>query len=305
MAENVAYVNGEFVADSQCMIHAGDRGIRRGDMVFDTERTFDGKIFRLRDHMERIYRSLAYTRIDPGMTMDEMERLTLDLVELNEPMREPGGDQWVTQIVTRGVTRQLKDQVPATVLIRVYPIDFSEHARHFETGARVVIPRTRSYSSQSLDPKIKHYSRLNFALAELEAADIDPEAYPVLLDEDGNISETTFGNFFLVSGGRIRTPGDRSILQGISRLTVLELAEQMGIPASEEDLQPYDAYTADEAFITSSSMCVLPVARVDDRPMKHGAPGPVVKRLLAAWSEKVGLDIVDQALRYAEARGSR
>ena len=305
MAENVAYVNGEFVPDSQSVIHAGDRGIRRGDMVFDTERTFNGKIYRLREHMERLFRSLTYMRIDPGMTLEEMERLTLNLVEQNEPLREPGGDNWVTQIITRGRMRQISEQVPATVLIRVYPIDFTEHARHYDKGARVVIPRTRSYSSQSVDPKVKHYSRLNFAIAELEAADIDPDAYPVLLDQDGNISEATFGNFFLVTGGTIRTAGDRSVLQGVSRMMVLELAEQLGIPTTQEDLQPYDAYTADEAFLTSTSMCVLPVGHIDNRPMAHGAPGPVTKKLLAAWSERVGLDIVDQAVRYAAAKVTR
>lgn len=105
-------------------------------------------------------------------------------------------------------------------------------------------------------------------------------------------------NVFMVADGVIRTAGDRAVLQGISRGMVFELAKGLGIPLPEEDLQPYDLYTADEAFFTSTSPCVLPVTRVDRRPVGNGVPGPVVRRLLAAWSEAVGVDIVEQALTY-------
>jgi len=97
----------------------------------------------------------------------------------------------------------------------------------------------------------------------------------------------------------IKTAGDRSVLQGVSRGTVFDLAKELGIPVSEEDLQPYDLYTADEAFFTSTSPCVLPVTKVDRRPIGDGKPGPTVKRLLQAWSETVGVDIVAQAKYYA------
>ena len=168
-----------------------------------------------------------------------------------------------------------------------------------------MFPRTRSYSPQSLEPKLKHYSRLNFSLAELEATDIDPDAYTVLLDTEGNISENVSGNFFIVTDGVIRTPTDRSILQGVARMDVFELAKQLDIPIVEEDLQPYDAYTADEAFLSNTLYCVLPVGRIDNRDVQGDVPGPIVKKLWAAWSEKVGLDIVDQALSYTAQHPSR
>jgi branched-chain amino acid aminotransferase len=299
MSEYVAYLNGEFIPESECKLHVAERGIQRGDLVFDAERTFDGAVFRLRDHLERIYRSLKYMRIDPGMTIDEMEELTLEVVRRNDPLRAQAHDHWVNQIVTRGRGVKVTDDVPPTVCIRVYPIIFSQYARFYKTGAPVIFPRTRAYPPQSLDPKVKHYSRMNFSQAELEAADLDPDAYPVLLDLEGNLAEGTGANFFIVTNGVLRTPGDRDILQGISRMTVLELADQLGIPTVEEDLQPYDAYTADEAFLTTSSYCVLPVARIDQRPVGQEVPGPIVKRLWAAWSERAGMDIVDQALRAA------
>jgi len=97
----------------------------------------------------------------------------------------------------------------------------------------------------------------------------------------------------------IRTAGDRGVLQGVSRAMVFDLGKELGIPVVEEDLQPYDVYTADEAFLTSTSPCVLPVTRVDRRPIGSGAPGPVVGRMLRAWSEIVGVDIVAQAHHYA------
>ena len=161
-----------------------------------------------------------------------------------------------------------------------------------------MIVRVRSHSPESLDPKVKNFSRMNFNIAELEAADIDKSGWPILLDHRGNLAEGVGYNLFLVTAGAIRTPGDRTVLQGTSRGMVFELAKGLGIPIAEEDLQPYDLYTADEAFFTSTSPCVLPVTRVDRRSIGNGVPGPIVQRLLAAWSEAVGVDIVRQATEY-------
>jgi len=145
---------------------------------------------------------------------------------------------------------------------------------------------------------------LNFVIADLEATDVDPDAHPVLLDTDGNISENVGGNFFIVSNGVLKTATDKSILQGISRLTLLELAEQLGIPTSEEDIQPYDLYNADEAFLCSTPYCLLPVGKADNRQVGNEVPGPITKQLLAAWSEKVGVDIVDQTNERAKVLSS-
>ena len=305
MAESISYFNGEFLPDSECRIHFAHRGILRGDIIYDATRTFNGKVFRLRDHMERLQRSLTYARIDPGMTLDEIENVINEVVKRNAPLREPGGDQIVWLAIMRGYAgthARISEPSSSIVYISVMPLDFSGYAHEYNYGGHVVFPRTRSYSNQSLDPKLKHYSRMNFSLAELETTDVDPKAYPVLLDLTGNISENTEGNFFIVTDGVLRTPGDRNILQGVSRKVILELAEQLGIPTSEEDLQPYDAYTAAEVFLANSGYCTLPVSRIDNRPVRGDVPGSITERLLAAWSEMVGVDIVDQALHYAAAR---
>ena len=305
MEERISYFNGEFIPYSQCVIHVWDRGFLRGDTVFDVARTFDGKPHRVREHLDRLFRSLIYARIDPGMTIAEMEDITLDVLKRNEHLREPGGDYLIWQTIKRGwadTSASITENAPPNMCISVLPIDFTHHASQYDTGGHVVFPRTRSYAPQSLDPKIKHYSRMNFSLAELETADVDPAAHAVLLDTEGNIAENTSANFFIVNDGVIRTPTDKAILQGVARMDVFDLAQQLGIPVVEEDLQPYDAYTADEAFLSNTIFCVLPIGRIDKREIRGEVPGPITKRLWAAWSEKVGIDIVDQALSYAAPR---
>ena len=306
MSEFIAYFNGEWVPNSEVVISPFDRGFTMGDAVFDVERTFDGKVFRLEDHMDRLYRSLQYARMDAGMSQDEMTELTLELVRRNEAARPTVGDFMVRQVVTRGPTDtgsqgNVTDDLTATVINIVTPVDFASYAHYYEKGAAVVIPSARSYSSDSVDPKAKHYSRANFVQAQLQVADIDPHGYPVMLDQQGNLTESVAANFFIVTDNVIRTSKDSSILQGISRKVALELAEQLEIEVVEEDLQPYDAYTADEAFLASSSYQLLPVSTVDKRRVGDEVPGPISRQLLAAWSEMAGLDIVDQAMNWRPA----
>ena len=300
--DHTVWVNGEYVLRDQATISIKDRGLRLGDVVFDTSRTFNGKVYRLRDHLKRLYRSLAYTRIDPGINIDEMEKITLEVVERNESVREPGDDYMVTQFVTRGQGRQAYQASNPVVSIWIDPIGFPVYGPQFDSGSHVVIPKIRSYSPDQLDPKIKHWSRLNFVLADLEATDVDPEAFAVLLDTQGNLTECSDGaNFFIVTDGVLKTPTDYAVLPGISRDVIFELAKQLDIPAVKEDIQPYHAYTADEAFLASTPYCILPVSKVDNRTISGDVPGPITKQLLAAWSEQVGVDIVGQAIARAKA----
>jgi branched-chain amino acid aminotransferase len=227
-----------------------------------------------------------------------MYTISEEAIERNEHLRAEVGDYTIWQFVTRGKGRWTHDAGPPAVCVKVGPIDYGRFGRFYESGAHGVIPRTRSYSAESLDPKVKHFSRMNFNLAELEVADIDPHAWPIMMDVDGNITEGTGYNVFMVKDGAILTPGDRSILQGVSRKAVFDFAGQLNIHVLEEDLQPYDVYTADEVFFSGTSPCVLPVTRVDNRVVADGKPGPITRQLLAAWSENVGMDIVDQAVRF-------
>ena len=299
MQDFVAYFNGEWLPHSECKLHIDDRGVRLGDAVYDAERTFDGRIFNLEGHIDRLYRSLGYVRIDPGLTKQEMAEISLEVVRRNDHLRGAGDDFMIRQIVTGGSAWSAADRSQPNVYVGAGYLNFKRFAHLYERGCHVVFARTRAYHPTSLDPKVKHYSRLNFVLAELEAIDVDPEAWPVLLDQGGNISEGTTFNFGLVKDGVLYTAGDRNALQGVSRDTARQLAGDLGIKVVEGDLQPYDAYSADEAFLSATSYCLLPVSKLDNRPLRAKTPGPVVSRLLAAWSELVGVDIVAQARRQA------
>ena len=297
-----AYFNGEWMPLGEVRIDPLDSGFVVGDVVFDLGRTFNGKSFRLKEHVDRLWRSLKFVRIDPGMSSADMIDLSEEALQRNEHLRGESEDLTVRQFVTRGVGGGPRRSGPPTVGVIVQHVDFSGFAHLYETGAHGVIARTRSHPAETIDPKLKHYSRLNFNLAALEAADVDPDGWPILMDMDGYLTEGTGANVFLVSNGVIKTPQDRAILQGISRGMVLDLAEQLDLETVEEDLQPYDLYTADEAFFTGTSPCVLPVTKADHRQIGDGHPGPVTNQLLAAWGESVGVDIVGQALHGAKPR---
>jgi branched-chain amino acid aminotransferase len=301
--EYTVWLNGEFIPRSEARVSIKDAGFMGGYVVFDTTRSYDGKIFRLRDHLERFYRSLHYTRLDPGMTMDEMEELTLEVGRRNESVREPGDDYCITQIVTR--SDGVSDPPKPTVCIWVYPLDIERYTPLLQKGIHLVISRIRSFDPDQVDPKVKHKSRMSFSMAEREIQNADPDARALLLDAEGNITEGTGFNIFVVKDGVLRTPTERSILQGISRMVTLELAEQLQIPMRQEDIQPYDLYNADEAFITSTPWGIMPVRQADFRTVGDELPGPMVNQLQAAWSEMVGLDIVDQFVQRNRILESR
>ncbi len=294
-----AYFNGEWVPYSEVLFPPHDRGFAVADVVFDQGRTFGGVPFRLEDHVDRLYRSLKYVRVDPGLTQNEMMGVCREGVGRNDHRRNEVGDFAINPIITRG------DSVdgPPSVCVIIKPIHFEEFARFYMDGAHAIITKVRSYSSSMLDAKVKHHSRMNFVLAELEARDVDPEGLPLLLDVEGNVTEGLGYNVFIVNDGVLKTPKDDNILQGVSRQVVFELAESLGIPALEEDLQPYDLYTADEVFFSRTSPRIVPVSRVDKRPIGSEIPGPVTRQLLAAHSELVGVDIVGQSLHYAGIEG--
>ncbi len=293
-----AYWNGDWVPSDEIRIDPLDRGFMVADATFEATRTFNGKIYHLGDHIQRLYRSLDYIRLDPGLTQEEMADLTEEAVERNLDKLDAVGDLHIHHFVTRGKGRRAWSADGAQVGIRVSGLDFAGYYTAYE-GLKAVITRTQSYHHEALDPKIKHYSRMNFNLAELEANEFDPEALPILRDRDGCITEGSSYNVFIVNDGVVRTSTTRTALAGVSRKVVLGLTSQLDIETRIEDIQPYDVLNADECFFTSTSWCMVPVTTVDKQPVGDGAIGPVTKQLLAAWSEKVGLDIVDQAVRYS------
>ena len=290
------FVNGNIVPESQAVISVLDRGYRWGDSVYDSARTWGKKIFKLESHMKRLYRSLKYTRIDPRMTIEEMSEAMQAVLDANRDAVGPDGDFTVSPVVSRGNFNRL-DEGP-NVAIYCTPIAFADFARQYVEGIRVVNPATRRNPPQSLSPKAKIGNKMNHIIAEFEARDRDPDAVSLMLDLDGNIAECTGGNFAFIVDGHLKIPNRRHVLPGIGMETVLELAENQGIPIDEDDYTPFDVYQADEAFMMGSSKSLLPARSLNGWQVGDELPGPITRALIAGYGDLTGVNIVDQALSH-------
>lgn len=305
MDEAFVCINGAFVPESAAHVSVLDRGFTSGEGVYEVTRTFGHRPFKLKEHIARLYRSLKYVRIDCGIAPEEMVQLSLELLERNKPLIAPGDDVAIWQVISRGVQqRSLSRKASArpTVVINTIPVAFENFARSYVDGTPLVTPSTRRIPSWSLDAKAKITNKMNHTVAMHEARLADPRAEPLMLDAEGNISETHAANFFFVVDGTLHTPRAKNVLGGITRVTLFELAAKLGIPVEEGNYTPYDVYNAEEAFSASTSPTIAPVRSLDGIAVGEGVPGPVTVRLIKAWSEMVGIDIVDQALSHLPDR---
>jgi branched-chain amino acid aminotransferase len=305
MPKRVVYFNGEFIPEIEARISIWDWALMYGDMLFEMTRTFAQKPFRLRDHLDRLYASLDYAMIDCGLGIDEMETATHETIERNLPALE-GYDFLIMHDVTRGTVDLYdgitKEGTAPIVCIAVFPLvrQNGGRAEVYEKGTHWVITPQQSVPSRYIDPKAKSRSRIHYRIAELQADRIASGAMALLTDERGCITEGTGSNFFMARGGEILTSKPHNILRGVSRQVCMELAERLGIPVHEADIEPYDVRAATEAWFTTTTACMLPITRFDSRPVGDGTPGPTYRKLLAAWSEEVGVDIAGQAREYAK-----
>jgi len=302
--QRVVYLNGTFLPESEAVLPFRDRGVKYGDAVFDTTRTFGHRIFKLREHLERLYRSLRYVRIDPGLSLDEMAAITEDVVTRNLPLISSDEDYWVSQRITRGIIDPNErsawpDYVGPTVIVECLPLPLTTRAKLYRDGIDVMVPATRRTSPSMQSPRAKTHNYLNLILADLEVQAQNPEAFAVLLDENGNLCEGRGSNIFMVSDGVLVTPRERYVLPGISRQTVIELAVAEGIPVEEKDFDLFDAYNGDEFFITSTSFCICPVRSINGVLFGDGTvPGPITNRLMQAYVDLVGFDWISQYTKH-------
>ena len=298
--EMVVYHNGEMKPASQVGISIYDRGFLYGDAVFDATRTFGGKTFRLDRHIDRLYNSLRYLRIDVGMSKTEMTDITEAVVARNHPLLPAGQDMWVMQRISRGVEAPNRQGgITPTIIIESHAIPFAARASLYRDGARISTPSVPRVPPRFLSPRAKTHNYLNLIMGELEAHGEDPDSWAILLDEFGNLTEGRGSNVFLVKDGAVMTPKSQYVLEGVTRNQTLDLAAGLGIPTAECDLDLYDAYTADEAFLTSTSLCICPVSGVNGSPVSDGkVPGPVTERLMTAFSDLVGMDFAEQYLAH-------
>jgi branched-chain amino acid aminotransferase len=291
--ERYVYLNGQMIEESQVRISPFDRGFLWGDGVYEITPCFNRRLYRLTDHIERLYRSLRYVRIDPGMDRTEMEKATLALLEANVPHLEEESIYKVGHWVTRGMdnpSMAAREAGPPTVFIFWRPVKIGPLAKMYAEGVRLVIVPTRRVPPQCVETRAKITSKMNQILAELEA-DVNG-ALSLMLDVDGNVAENAIANFFIVRNGVLWTPPERNVLEGITRKVVFELASRLGIPFEERNFTIYDIAQAEEFFLTTSASCALPVREVDGYRPKAPVPGPVTQRLMKAFVEETGFNFL-------------
>jgi branched-chain amino acid aminotransferase len=301
MGERQVWINGRMMPESQGFISFRDLGIIYGEGVFDTARTFGGRMFRLSDHIDRLYDSLAYARINPGMTKGEMTAATELLLEANLPVLRPGEDYWVTQRVTAGIRALDGEPLTATgptVMIECSPLPLRARARYFRDGIDAVVAKRPKIAPDALSPRAKTTNYLNMMLAQAEVADAVPGAWAIQPDVNGNLAEGPGNNVFFVKGGVVHTPSDDYVLGGVSRQVVLDICGTHQIPLVIGDVTPAMAAASDEAFFTSTSLCACPVRSLNGAALPGGVPGPVTRRIMDAFAAEAGFDFVAQYLAF-------
>lgn len=283
------YLNGKFVdrrEDASVSLH--DHGFLYGDGVFEGIRAYNGRVFRLEEHIKRLYNSARGIHLSIPIPAEKMQALVV------ETCRRTGeSDLYIRLVVSRGVgdlgidPRKCRSG-PSTYIIaggiQLYPPE------KYEDGLRVVTVATRRNRPDALPPQIKSLNYLNNIFGKIEANRLGADE-GIMLDEAGYVTEATADNVFIVRGGEILTPATHyGLLVGITRGVVLDLAREMGIPAQETGLVVHDLATADEMFLTGTGAELIPVVDFDEQPVGDGRPGPVFERLLVAFREKTATE---------------
>ncbi|MCX7381707.1 MAG: aminotransferase class IV [Alphaproteobacteria bacterium] len=302
----LAWFNGEFMPEHEVRIPFRDSSWLYGDGAFDMTRSFNGKLFKVQEHVERLYKSLKYLRIDPGIGPKEMMELSFELFERNKHLLGAGEDFWLGQRISRGVREVSGDNLDhhgPNVVLECMPLPLKQRARSFVEGIKVLVPSTRRTPPESLTPRAKTHNYLNLIVASQEVTAIDPSAWAILLDTNGNLCEGLGSNIFIVKDGEIQTPRAKFVLPGVSRQTAIDMAEGLGMRVTEADLDLYDAYNADEVFITSTSLCICPATLINGVSIGPAGQvwGPVTKSIADAYVKFVEFDFVAQYLKFYDA----
>jgi branched-chain amino acid aminotransferase len=285
------YLNGEILAERDARISPFDRGFLWGDGVYEITPVLGGRLFHLDDHLQRLERSLRYVQIEPELGIAGIKDATHRLMDANADRLAPDSMYRLGHWVTRGEdtpTFAALDAGPTTLMIFLRPVDVATLAATQQTGIRLTITPTHRNSPQSIETRAKVTSKINQTLAELDAAAHNAQA--LMLDLNGNIAEHAISNFFLVRDGEVWTPPDRNILEGVTRKVIIELAAELDIPLLERDMSLYDLAQADEYFISSSAVGLMPVNAIDRYRPIAATPGPITERLMAAYAHHAGFD---------------
>ncbi|MEO5808381.1 aminotransferase class IV [Devosia sp.] len=298
----VVYMNGSFVPESEAKISIYDSALMFGDMVFEMTRSFNGKQFKLKEHIDRLYAGLKVLRIPLEMTPAEMEEACMATIEANKHAFAPDDEHRLMIDVSRGLLGIYQGvaglRKGPNVVIADFPLRWTVASMGslFDKGINAVVTSQRAIPATLLDPKVKNRSRIHYLMANIEASQVEGDNnWALLLDPDGYVAEGTGDNFFIVKDGVVITPEGRNVLRGVSRAYILEeLCSELGLRAVEKNIDLYDVYNADEAFMTGTPFCMLPVTSLNGEPIGTGKPSEIFSLLLKKWGANTGVDIQAQ-----------
>ena len=278
------WIDGKFYDKENAKISVYDHGLLYGDGVFEGIRVYRGRIFECDAHLRRLFDSARAIRLTPALTAEQLKVAMEQTIKINN-----FSDCYIRLVITRGVgylgLNPNRCPTPTVFIItdtiELYP------PQMYEQGMSIITSSVVRTHPNSLSPRIKSLNYLNNILAKIEAADADvPEA--VLLNQEGNVAECTGDNIFIVRLGKVQTPATADgILEGVTRHVMIELCQKLSIPCVEKSFQRHDLYIADECFLTGTAAEVVPVTRIDGRPIGAGTPGPITRRLMEAFRKHV------------------
>ena len=278
------YLDGKFVDEADAKISVFDHGLLYGDGVFEGIRLYQGNVFRLEEHLERLEYSAKALLLKMPWSRKEISDATC------ETCRQNGlTDGYIRLVVTRGVgdlglSPWLCPKPSLFIIankIALYPEE------HYATGLSIVTVPTRRINPAALSPSVKSLNYLNNILAKIEARQFGAlEA--IMLNDQGYVAECTGDNIFIIHKGEIITPAaSQGALKGITRGTIVDIAKELNLPLREADLTRYDVWNADECFLTGTAAEVIPVVKLDGREIGSAKPGPITQRILASFRRRV------------------
>ena len=280
--ESKIYVDGKFYAEADAKVSVFDHGLLYGDGIFEGIRFYNGRVFCLEEHLDRLWDSARSICLEIPMSMREMTEALLETIRQND-LREG----YIRLLVTRGVgnlgLNPAQCKRPSVIIITAQITLYPEAV--YRNGLTVVTCATRRTNPAALNPAVKSLNYLNNVMARIEAnlANAD-EA--LMLNDAGNVAECTADNVFVIKRGQLFTPPiTAGALRGITRNVVFEIAAEMGIKTSEADITRHDVYIADECFLTGTAAEIIPVVKADGRAIGNGKPGPISTRMIARFRE--------------------
>ncbi len=302
----VVYQNGKYVDEKDAKVSIFDSALMFGDMVFEMTRSFNQKQFRLREHLERMYTGIKILRIPMKLTIDELENICYETMERNKDAFEAHDEHRLLINVSRGplgiYSSIFDNKLEPTVIVADFPLKWTVAGMDvlIDEGINAVVTSQRAIPAHLMEPKIKNRSRMWYQMANIEASLFEGKNnWALLLDPDGFIAEGSGDNIFFVKDGVVYTPEPRNILVGISRNYIFELCEELNIKFIEKNLETYDAYTADESFMTATPFCLLPVTKFNGLSIGNGKLGKMTQKLHDQWSKNIGLNIFKQIKDYS------